>query len=213
MKILLIILVIIYYFFRNQELIEGLIVIGGDKINNKINNEWKKFTRNFDKNNKLSLNNTIYEVCADKDNENIILNDYYKKENDVNPQPKGFYSYMLDTAGRKEDNYFDPPICKNKREFKKNDYFINNKLVDCLPLPHGKCDSLNNNHNKKNNYKENRLPLEDPFYLHSNVGENYRITFDKRIIESIENAHINNELENEEIYNMIENIKNKETEF
>tara|TARA_A100001015_G_C14950240_1_gene696432 strand:- start:381 stop:962 length:582 start_codon:yes stop_codon:yes gene_type:complete len=193
MKLLFIIFIILYYFYYNKKLVEGLIV--------------------NDKKIELNTDDSIYEICPDKNQNNIMLNNYHKKENKITPKPKGFYSYMLDTSGRKIDNYFDPPICEDKKEFKTQDYFINNKLVDCLPLPHGNCDALNNNHHKKNNYKNNMLPLEDPFYSHANVGESYRIIFDEGINEKIKEVHFKNELENKEIIDIIENIKKNEMLF
>lgn len=193
MKLLFIMFIILYYFYYNKKIVEGL------KVN--------------DKKTKLNTNGNIYEVCPDKNQNNNMLNNYHKKENKITPTPKGFYSHMLDTSGRKIDNYFDTPICKDKKEFEPRDYFINNKLVDCLPLPHGKCDGLNNNHHKKNNYENNMLPLEDPFYSHANVGESYKIISDKSLIEKIKASHLKNVLKSKEIHDIVKNIKNNETKI
>lgn len=128
--------------------------------------------------------NMVYNVCRNKYND--MNNDFYLKENDLSPLPTGFYSALLTVGGaRKDKQYFDVPICEESRTF-NNDYFINNKITNCPELPET-CDRVSNIN--KDTYKGNKLPLEDPNFLHGSVLGNNKILYDEKLLNEMLEVH------------------------
>ena len=135
--------------------------------------------------------NTTYKVCRNKYNN--MDNNYLLKENDVSPLPVGFYSSLLNEGGaRDEHRYLEPPICSTDHSF-SNNYFTNNKLVDCPDLP-GNCTTFSNI-SKKDIYKDDVKLLDDPKFLEGKVNENIRILYDDKIVSNILSVHMLNEEE------------------
>ena len=118
--------------------------------------------------------NTIYQVCSNKYNN--IDNNYLVKTNNVSPLPVGFYSSLLNVGGARGDRrYLEAPICEGSQAF-NNNYFINNKLTDCLEEK-SNCDKTNNG-NVNDNGKGNRTykreftdPIKNPYELHVSPEE------------------------------------------
>ena len=140
----------------------------------------------------FSVNDNIYDFCPNKYNK--MMNNYKLKKNDIKPLPVGFYSSILNVGGaRNERRYLDPPICVEEHDF-LNDYFINNKITDCLPHPRN-CDGIGNNIDAKKIYKNNRLPLIDPFDRYGVVGKDYGILYEQGIQDKFLLLHDENEEE------------------
>ena len=142
----------------------------------------------------FSVDNMKYLSCPNKYNK--MLNNYKLKENDISPLPVGFYSSLLNVGGaRNQRRYLESPICEKEYNF-TDDYFINNKITDCPKLP-GNCD-MGNNISGKKFHKDNKLPLDDPFFLHGKIEENNKVLYSPNIIENILEVH---DLNEEEISN------------
>jgi len=128
--------------------------------------------------------NTTYKVCRNKYND--MDNDYYLKANDLSPLPSGFYSDLLSVGGAREDKeYFGVPICEESRTF-NNDYFINNQIINCPDLP-DTCDRASNI--GKGIFKHNKLPLEDPNFLHGSALGNNKILYDEKLLNKMLEVH------------------------
>ena len=154
--------------------------------------------------NESVVNDFVYEICPNTYNN--MNNDYKMKLNPIKKSPIGFYSDIIETGGaRSKRRYLEPPICVKSHDFVP-DYWINNKLVDCPALPHGKCDTINSN-GSKNLYKNYKEPLLDPFYPHSDFGKNYLIMYPEEEQKKFIKLHIENEMDNEKLYNEMERIK------
>jgi len=142
--------------------------------------------------NNTIVDDVIYDVCPNTFNK--MNNDYKIKINKIAAPPVGFYSDILETGGaRDERRYLAPPICVKEHEFVP-DYFINNRIVDCPPLPM-KCDGINANASNKDIYKDNKEGLEDPFYPYEKVGKNYKILYPEEEQKKFILLHIENEIE------------------
>jgi len=143
----------------------------------------------------FSVDNMKYLSCPNKYNK--MLNNYKLKENDISPLPVGFYSSLLNVGGaRNQRRYLESPICEKEYNF-TDDYFINNKITDCPKLP-GNCD-MGNNISGKKFHKDNKLPLDDPFFLHGIIEKKNKVLlYPPDIIENILEVH---DLNEEEISN------------
>jgi len=150
------------------------------------------------------VDDNIYETCPNTYNN--MNNDYKLKLNPIKPSPVGFYSDILESGGaRSKRRYLAPPICVKSHEFVP-DYWINNKIVDCPALPHGKCDTINSN-GSRDLYKNNKEPLIDPFYPYPKVGKNYSIIYPEEEQKKFIELHVENEIESEKLYKEMERIK------
>ena len=138
----------------------------------------------------FNVDNKVYLACPNKYNK--MENNYKLIKNDIREIPSGFISDIITEGGGREKRYFKPPICEKEYNF-TDDYFINNKITDCPELP-GNCD-MGSNISGKKFHKDNKLPLDDPFFLHGKIEENNKILYSPNIIEKILEVHNLNEEE------------------